>query len=139
MGFLMDFTGLMIFLRATTFWQFGLAWAVFGLGVGLMAPAYQSLTSKAVPENLRGTAFGLIGTSLGLFSLPAPWVGGQLWEKVNPRFPFQLTAGAVLLSIIPVWLKFKLPEKAPQETKPADQDSPAIPGLSLNEGLPDGS
>lgn len=110
-GFLLDFIGLTIFLRANSFWTFGLAWAVFGLGVGMMAPAYQSLTSKAVPEKLRGTAFGLIGSSLGLFSLPAPWVGGQLWERVNPRFPFQITAGVVLLSIIPVWFKFKLPAK----------------------------
>lgn len=139
MGFLLDFTGLMIFLRAATFWQFGLAWAVFGLGVGLMAPAYQSLTSKAVPENLRGTAFGLIGTSLGLFSLPAPWVGGQLWEKVNPRFPFQLTAGAVLLSIIPVWLKFKLPEKAVPDAQPEGSGSTAMSGVPLVEGLPEGS
>lgn len=110
-GFLLDFIGLTIFLRANNFWTFGLAWAVFGLGVGMMAPAYQSLTSKAVPEKLRGTAFGLIGSSLGLFSLPAPWVGGQLWERVNPRFPFQITAGVVLLSILPVWFKFKLPAK----------------------------
>ncbi|MFN2198345.1 MAG: MFS transporter [Anaerolineales bacterium] len=139
MGFLLDFTGLMIFLRATSFWQFGMAWAVFGLGVGVMEPAYQSLISKAVPDKLRGTAFGLIGTSLGLFSLPAPWVGGQLWEKVSPRFPFQLTAGAVLLSIIPVWLKFKLPEQAPQEAEPVMHDSTAVAGLPLSEGLPDGS
>ena len=109
LGFALDFSGLMLFLRAASFWQFGVAWAVFGLGVGLMAPAYQSLTSKAVPDRLRGTAFGLIGSSLGLFSLPAPWVGAQLWERVNPRFPFQITAGAVLLSMIPVWFKFKLP------------------------------
>jgi MFS family permease len=118
-GFLIDFSGLMIFLRAATFWQFALAWGVFGVGVGLMAPAYNSLTSKAVPEKLRGTAFGLVSTSLGLFSLPSPWVGAQLWERVSPRFPFQITAGVVLLSIIPVWMKFKLPAKNEESSLPA--------------------
>jgi len=80
------------------------------MGVGLMTPAYQSLISKAVPKKVRGTAFGLFSSSLGLVSLPAPWIGGQLWEKVNPRFPFLITVAVVFLSIIPVWLKFKLPK-----------------------------
>jgi hypothetical protein len=64
-----------------------------------------------VPEQLRGTAFGLVRGGLGLFSLPAPAIGGQLWKRVSPGFPFQLTAWATLLSVIPVWLKFKLPSK----------------------------
>ena len=38
-----------------------------------MSPAYNSLISKAVPEKVRGTAFGLFSTSLGLVSLPSPW------------------------------------------------------------------
>ena len=81
-----------------------------GLGVGIMMPAYQSLISKAVPQNLRGMAFGLFSTSLGIISLPAPWLGAQLWDRVSPQFPFTVTAIALLLSIIPIWLKFKLPK-----------------------------
>ncbi len=95
-------------------------WAMAGMGVGVMMPAYQSLISKAVPQNLRGTAFGLFSTSLGIISLPAPWIGAQLWERVSPQFPFTITAIALLLSIIPIWLKFKLPkssaEIAPKES-----------------------
>jgi hypothetical protein len=74
-----------------------------------MSPAYQSLISKAVPDKVRGTAFGLFGTSLGLISLPAPAIGAQLWQSVSPQFPFRITAWAALLAVIPVWLKFKLP------------------------------
>jgi len=83
-------------------------WALFGLGVGMMSPAYNSLISKAVPEKLRGTAFGLFGTSLGLVSLPAPAIGAQLWETYSPRLPFYITGLAALGSAIPAWLKFKL-------------------------------
>jgi len=61
-----------------------------------------------VPAHLRGTAFGLFSTSLGLVSLPAPMIGGWLWEKVGPQFPFAITAIGSLISIIPVWLKFKI-------------------------------
>jgi len=85
-------------------------WGMAGVGLGLMMPAYQSLISKAVPQHLRGTAFGLFSTSLGVISLPAPWIGAQLWDRVSPQFPFTLTAIALLLSVIPIWIKFKLPK-----------------------------
>ncbi len=88
-----------------------IGWALAGAGVGLMSPAYQSLISKAVPQSLRGTAFGLFSTSLGIISLPAPWIGAQLWESVSPRFPFMITATVAMLSIIPILLKFRLPAK----------------------------
>ncbi len=99
---------------ASPFWLYASGWALAGTGVALVTPAYQSLISKAVPKNLRGTAFGLFSTSLGIVSLPAPLIGGWLWESVSPQFPFAVTALVSLLSVIPVWLKFKL-EPQPQE------------------------
>jgi MFS family permease len=93
---------------ASPAWVYALGWVIAGIGVGLANPAYQSLISKAVPQRLRGVAFGLFSTSLGLVSLPGPLIGGYLWENVSPQFPFILTAAASLLSIIPVWLKFKV-------------------------------
>jgi MFS family permease len=99
---------------------YGISWMVGGLGVGLANPAYQSLISKAVPQRLRGVAFGLFSTSLGLVSLPAPMIGGYLWENISPQFPFMLTAIVSLVSIVPVWLKFKFENKA-------EIDSPSQP------------
>jgi MFS family permease len=100
---------------ASPAWTYALGWVIAGIGVGLATPAYQSLISKAVPQRLRGVAFGLFSTSLGLVSLPAPMIGGYLWENINPQFPFYLTAVASLLSIIPVWLKFKVSGDMPPE------------------------
>ncbi len=111
LGFLLEFAAMMTFIRVSDFIGYAFAWALFGLGVGLMSPAYQSLISKAVPEKMRGTAFGFFQTSLGLVSLPAPWIGAQLWERVSPRYTFTLSAWLGLLSIVPVWFKFKLPDK----------------------------
>ena len=107
LGFALQFVGLMVFTRAGTFLGFALAWALMGFGVGFMSPAFSSLMSKAVPEKLRGTAFGLFSTSLGLVSLPAPAIGAQLWQRFNPRFPFIMTGWAALLAIIPVWWKLR--------------------------------
>jgi MFS family permease len=113
-GFLFEFAAMMAFIRVSDFIGYAVAWALFGVGVGLMSPAYQALISKAVPEKMRGTAFGFFQTSLGVVSLPAPWVGAQLWERVSPRLTFSLTAWLGLLSIIPVWFKFKLPKDEQQ-------------------------
>ncbi|MBN2149313.1 MAG: MFS transporter [Anaerolineales bacterium] len=111
---------LLIFMPTQNFWLYVSGWALAGVGVGLANPAYQSLISKAVPQKVRGTAFGLFSTSLGLVSLPWPWVGGQLWEHVGPRFPFIITAVVSIISVIPVWLKFKLPAGATDEAQPAE-------------------
>ena len=103
-------------------WLFYVGWGVAGLGAGISGPAYQSLISKAVPKNLRGLAFGMLSTSLGIISLPAPWIGAQLWDRFGPTTPFKITATVLLLSVIPIWLKFKLPknEEQPEEEAPVD-------------------
>jgi len=101
---------MLVFLPVGPVWQYAVGWSIAGLGVGTLQPAYMSLISKAVPEKVRGTAFGLFSSSIGLVSLPAPMIGGWLWQQVNPRFPFFVTIIVCLLSIIPVWLKFRLPK-----------------------------
>jgi len=113
---------LLINIPQGNIWLYYVGWSLAGMGVGMMMPAYQSLISKAVPQKLRGMAFGLFSTSLGIVSLPSPWLGAQLWDRVSPQFPFTVTAIALLLSIIPIWLKFKLP-KANEDLQTED---PAI-------------
>ena len=56
LGYILLFFALVVFLESNTFWGYGLSWALFGLGDGLLGPGYQSLISKAVPEKVRGTA-----------------------------------------------------------------------------------
>jgi MFS family permease len=109
-GFTLEFVAMFTFMQVKGFMGYAMVWAIFGLAVGMMSPAYNSLISKAVPEKLRGTAFGLFGTSLGLVSLPAPALGAQMWERYSPKMPFYVTGLAALGSAIPAWLKFKLPK-----------------------------
>jgi MFS family permease len=107
---------MVIFLQGRTYPAFIGTWALFGLGVGLLSPAYQSLVSKVVPRQSLGTFSGLFQGSVGLISLPAPWIGAQLWERFNPRLPFLLTAIGAAITLPVVWWKFKLP-KAPPEAE----------------------
>lgn len=122
-GFMMIFIALVIFLNVGNFLGFAMVWAVFGIGVGLLSPAYQSLISKVVPQKMLGTFTGLFRSSLGLISLPAPFIGARLWESFSPQVPFMITAIASLLSIIPVWFKFKVPDKT-MELIDVDEQAP---------------
>lgn len=108
LGFFLEFLAMLLLINVDTFIGFASVWSIFGVAVGLMSPAYQSLLSKALPERLRGTGFGLIHASLGIFSLPAPAIGSLLWKTISPQAPFYITAVIALITVIPAWLKFKL-------------------------------
>ncbi len=110
LGFLMIFFAYMIFIQVSDFIGFAITWAIFGVSVGLLSPAYQSLVSKVVPQKNLGIFTGMFRSSLGLISLPAPLIGAQLWTRFNPRVPFIITAILALISVIPTWFKFKIPD-----------------------------
>lgn len=116
-GFMCIVTGVAVFVSSRAFMGFAVAWFLYGVGDALAGPAYNSLISKVVPEKLRGTAFGLFSTSLGVVSLPAPWIGAQLWERFGPQVPFYIPMAATLLLLPIIWIKFKLPKA--QETPPS--------------------
>jgi len=128
-GFLFVFGAFFIFLNTLTFYGFAAAWVVFGLGVGMLNPAYQSLISKVVPQNMLGVFQGVFYSSIGLISLPAPYIGAYLWENFNPKLPFQITAAVAAISVIPIWFKFKIPKK--KETAAAESPKPADAEASL--------
>jgi MFS family permease len=112
-SFMLLFLAFYVFITAKGFWGFAVAAAILGLSSGMMNPAYGSLISKAAPEKLRGTAYGLFSTSLGIISLPAPAIGALLWERINPTFPFRLIAWFSLLAVLPAWLKLKIKKSNP--------------------------
>jgi MFS family permease len=101
----------LIFAISTAFWGFALSWIFLGIGGGLLAPAANALIAKGVPRKVRGLTYGLVATSLGILSLPAPWIGSQVWYAVNPRAPFLLSVVLATLVIIPAWFKLVLKSK----------------------------
>ena len=79
-------------------------------------PAWQALITDIVPQQDRGKVLGLMGTIMGIASLPGPALGGYLYER-NPNTLLALGAGLETL-VIPVILLFvkepKREEKVPQ-------------------------
>jgi len=108
-GFIALAIGWVIFLLGGNHLHFAIAWALWGAGNALVGPAYNVLISKVVPQRLRGTAFGLLSTSVGFIALPMPWIGAQLWEIFTPRVPFVVPLIGLMVMLPIVWFKFKLP------------------------------
>ncbi|MDX9992160.1 MAG: MFS transporter [Anaerolineales bacterium] len=108
---------ILVMLNVQTFALFAIAWILLGVGQALVGPAYSSLISKVVPQKLRGTAFGLFSTSLGILSLPAPYIGVQLWERFGPKIPFYVPLIAMLFMLPVIWVKFRLPKTPAPEAE----------------------
>jgi MFS family permease len=119
LGFLVHGAGLFLFILVQGVYGFALAGILTGLGFGLINPAYSALTSKAVPEKNRGLAYGFFHTSIGLLSLPAPWLGAQMWENFGARVPFLITSLAMFFSAGLAYFKLRLPRSAEQEVEEA--------------------
>jgi MFS family permease len=118
LGHLLCGLGGALFLLGTAYPHFVLVWALYGLGVALLSPAYNSLVSKEVPIGMRGTAFGLVSTTLGIASLPAPYIGGLMWARFGPKAPFVLPLLASLSMAAILW--FKLPGRTDKAEQTAE-------------------
>jgi DHA1 family multidrug resistance protein-like MFS transporter len=113
-GIMLGLGGLMlaplIFAIASGFWGFALSWIVLGIGAAVFGPALDVLIARGVSKHLRGLAYAFVATSLGIISLPAPWIGSQIWVAFGPKAPFILTSVLGILALIPAWFRLRLPE-----------------------------
>ena len=115
-GFLLQGIGIVSILYAGNYAAFIMSMLIFGLGTAGLMPAYESLIFKVVPESKRGLAFGFFGTTLGILSLPMPWLGAQMWERFTPQTPFWFSVIACAISIPIAWFKFVIKNNQPADT-----------------------
>jgi len=108
----------LIFILAEGFEIFALSWIIMGIGAALLDPAYNALIARGAPAHLRGVAYAVVPAIIGLVALPAPWIGGQVWEATNPKIPFLATVLLGSLALIPAWFKLRVP--ADEDIVPAE-------------------
>jgi len=99
----------LIFILAEGFEIFALSWIIMGIGGALLDPAVNALIARGAPAHLRGVAYAVVPALIGLIALPAPWIGGQIWEATNPKIPFLATLLIGSLALIPAWFKLRVP------------------------------
>lgn len=60
----------------------------------------RSLVGDAAPEGLRGTAFGVYHTVVGLFALPGAFLLGLLWQRFGSQVAFVVAAVTTAVAAI---------------------------------------
>lgn len=103
----------LVFALTDVYWGFAFSWILLGVGGAVIQPALDSLVVKGVPSHMVGVTFALLSTSLGIISLPSPWIGSQIWEIFGPKAPFLTTVVIGSLALVPAWFKLVVPEEPP--------------------------
>jgi DHA1 family tetracycline resistance protein-like MFS transporter len=76
---------------------------LFAMGMGLLMPPLQSLTTEAVPDQLHGGALGVYQSSISLATIVATAVSGTLFS-IDPTVPYWVGAALSLLALLPALL-----------------------------------
>ena len=88
------------FALASEQWQVWLLFAGYGVYYGMAEGVARAFVADLVPEEKRGTAYGLYHGVVGLALLPASLIAGWLWQAVNPATPFLFGAGLAFIAMV---------------------------------------
>ncbi len=88
------------FAVASELWQVWLLFAAYGIYYGIVEGVARAFVADLVPEERRGTAYGLYHGVVGLTLLPASLIAGWLWQSYSPAMPFFFGAGLAGAAVI---------------------------------------
>ncbi len=88
------------FAVASETWQIWLLFACYGVYYGVVEGVARAFVADLVPEERRGTAYGLYHGVVGLTLLPASLIAGWLWQAYSPAAPFLFGAGLAFLAML---------------------------------------
>ena len=88
------------FAVASEPWQVWLLFACYGIYYGVVEGVARAFVADLVPEEKRGTAYGLYHGVVGLTLLPASLIAGWLWQAYSPAAPFFFGAGLAFVAML---------------------------------------
>lgn len=89
----------------------GLLFVLYGLYQGMFRAVGKALASDLAPESLRASGVGWYGATVGLTSLIASVVAGQLWDRVGHAAVFVYGAAAALIGALSLLVLVRVPEE----------------------------
>ncbi len=106
-GSLIRMTGLAILALVSSPWLAAVSCLFFAVGMGLMMPPLQSLTTRTVSEADRGGVLGLFQSSASLAIILSTAIAGAIFT-INPTLPYWIGAILSLAVVLPAWIVLKL-------------------------------
>lgn len=98
-----------IFIHCGMFVQVLALWISASLIWSFYEPTYSSLEADFIPEERRGRVFAAFGVAWSAFTVPASFIGGFVYEQVNPQLSFFMASAFILLCFIFTALFIKQP------------------------------
>jgi len=77
----------------------GATFVLAGIGIGFVETAEHAAVATHAPNDVRGSAFGLLAATQSFGNLVASAIAGVLWTAVSPRAAFLFLAAAMLVSL----------------------------------------
>jgi MFS family permease len=81
-----------------------LLFAAAGIGIGLVETAEHAAVASLAPNEIRGSAFGLLAATQSFGNLAASAIAGLLWTLVSPRLAFLYLAAWMVVSLVALTL-----------------------------------
>ena len=80
--------------------------ALSGLGHAMWIPAYLTMVAERVPSEKRSSTLGKLSTLPQLFSIPAPYIGGVIYQALGFSAPMLIRLAILLLclSIVSIFI-----------------------------------
>ena len=119
-GGLLRAFGMVFFAIAVSPWL-GIPGSIFfAMGMGLMMPPLQALSTRTVPDEVRGGVLGVYQSTISLATIFSTALGGVIFA-INPRFPYWIGVALSLFALIPAFIFLKRPLDQPKsETAVSD-------------------
>ena len=100
-GFLAGLVAYLVFgLTGAALATVTVAFILAGVTIGIVETAEHGAVAEAAPEEVRGSAFGLLAAIQSFGNLAASGIAGLLWTLVSPLAAFVFASSAMALAVI---------------------------------------
>lgn len=88
------------FALSSTIWHVWLAFACLGIYYAIIEGVSRAFVADLAPAELRGTAYGLYHSVVGICVLVGSIIGGVVWKYISPAATFYFGAGLAFLAML---------------------------------------
>jgi MFS family permease len=87
------------FALSSEIWHVWIAFACLGIFFATIEGVSKAFVADLAPPELRGTAYGVYHSIVGVCVLAGGIIGGVVWDSVSPEVTFYLGAGLAFLAM----------------------------------------
>ena len=88
------------FALSSTIWHVWLAFACLGVYAAIVEGVSRAFVADMAPAEMRGTAYGLYHSVIGICVLVGGVIGGVVWDAISPEATFYFGAALAFLAML---------------------------------------